>query len=438
MMDLTVQLPQELVEKIISFLHVKDIGRFSKVSVSWREAANKDPIWLHECMAKGWLRYGVNNEIINACSLPRKDTNVSLTSPVFSLFIPEDTRLSPLCKWKDIFIRVQHLSKNWAKGRYTVGPILRGHKQKVSAIACNGTSVVSGSDDKILIIWDLATCTEVKTLHMHSDSITSLILRGNTAITGCADSAIRVIDTLSGQIIFTLMGHAGSIDHLGIVGNSHLISAATDKTVRVWSLPDRQLKCVFRDHTDEIECLCCHGNFVLTGSWDKTMFLWDIIKEKQIHKFEGHEEVVSCCQFDDNITVSGSADCTLRIWSTESGECNHTLEGHNGEVYCLVYNKELIASGSQDSTIRLWSHTGKCLHVLTGHLGVVRCLHINSQRLVSGGDQKKIGIWDYRTGKLMNMVHRNPTRLHLMWVSETKLVTASPEQPGTITVMSYW
>jgi len=38
----------------------------------------------------------------------------------------------------------------------------------------------------------------------------------------------------------------------------------------------------------------------------------------------------------------------------------------------------------------------------------------------------------------MNMVHRNPSLLHLMWVGQTKLITASPEKPGTITVISYW
>lgn len=52
--------------------------------------------------------------------------------------VPECTRLSPLCKWKHIFLRVAHLMKNWSKGRYCVAPILRGHTDKVNALDCEG------------------------------------------------------------------------------------------------------------------------------------------------------------------------------------------------------------------------------------------------------------------------------------------------------------
>lgn len=43
-----------------------------------------------------------------------------------------------------------------------------------------------------------------------------------------------------------------------------------------------------------------------------------------------------------------------------------------------------------------------------------------------------------QNGKLLNEVHRQPTKLHLMWINDTKLVTASPEKPGTVTILSYW
>ena len=41
-------------------------------------------------------------------------------------------------------------------------------------------------------------------------------------------------------------------------------------------------------------------------------------------------------------------------------------------------------------------------------------------------------------GKLLSVVYRNPTLLHLMWADDTKLITASPETPGTITIINYW
>lgn len=51
--------------------------------------------------------------------------------------VPKETRLSPICRWKNVFIRVLHLFKNWDKGRYTLPLTLKGHKDQVKAIDCN-------------------------------------------------------------------------------------------------------------------------------------------------------------------------------------------------------------------------------------------------------------------------------------------------------------
>ena len=41
---------------------------------------------LHFCMLKGWLKYGLNTDLINEKSLNVKMTNVGGNSPVFQLF----------------------------------------------------------------------------------------------------------------------------------------------------------------------------------------------------------------------------------------------------------------------------------------------------------------------------------------------------------------
>ena len=56
----------------------------------------------------------------------------------YFISVPFDTRLSPICKWKHVYLRMHHLTRNWDKGRFFVSPILRGHKQRVSAIDSNG------------------------------------------------------------------------------------------------------------------------------------------------------------------------------------------------------------------------------------------------------------------------------------------------------------
>lgn len=57
---------------------------------------------------------------------------------VYFISVPFDTRLSPICKWKHVYLRMYHLTRNWEKGRFYVSPTLRGHSQRVTAIDSNG------------------------------------------------------------------------------------------------------------------------------------------------------------------------------------------------------------------------------------------------------------------------------------------------------------
>ncbi|KAK3092353.1 hypothetical protein FSP39_001760 [Pinctada imbricata] len=355
--DFTTCLPPELIERILFLLTAQELSRFSQVCISWREASNRDQLWMHHCMVRGWMRFGVQGEILHEQPTINPETNVSGTSPVFQLprYISPDTRLLPICKWKHVFIRIHHLFKNWEKGRYTQPAILKGHRKKVTAMDCNRSCIVTGSEDKSLIIWDLYSCRKLYSINCHSDCINVIKIVNNTIYTGCDDSAIRVIDSTTGQLLYSLLGHAGNVEHI-LLYDDLLVSAATDRTLRVWCLKERKLKYSFKDHDDEIECLKNYGNLVVSGGWDTRLHLYDITRGKLLQKLEGHTEVVSCCYCGDQTVVSGSGDCDLRIWQISSGECLHILKGHTGEVYCLACNEEMIASGSQDSTVRLWSH----------------------------------------------------------------------------------
>ena len=59
------------------------------------------------------------------------------------LLSAEDKRLKlvPVCKWKMIYMRAHHLMSNWALGRYTVLPTIRGHMKRVTAMDSNGNII---------------------------------------------------------------------------------------------------------------------------------------------------------------------------------------------------------------------------------------------------------------------------------------------------------
>jgi len=427
--DFVASLPKELTERIFSYLPVKSLCRVAQCNKLWRERSNHNAIWYRFCVQRGWDRFGED-----LLQVPHTQTSQVSNTP-----FAEGISLKPAtCRWKSIYIRALLLDKNWAQGRYTVAPLLRGHREPITCMDCNGSTIVSGSSDNTVRVWDVKTNSCVLVLDSpHTDSVRCVQLKESLCATGCADGVIRLFEVKSGQCLRSFHGHTGGVEHLSFDGGT-IISASTDLTVRVWNADTGQLIHSMTGHSDEIQVLVAHDDHVITTSWDETIRMWSVKSGTCLVTLRGHTEAVYCCEFNDKKIISGGGDGLIKIWDSYTGDNTFSLVGHTGEVYCLQFNDDVIASGSADSTVRLWSHQGVLLHTLEEHIGVVRCLCLSGNRLISGGDRKRIAVWDVKEGKLLSVIYRNPTLLHLMWADETKLITASPETPGTITIINFW
>lgn len=113
------------------------------------------------CITKGWRKFG-NDETLSpqSSTLVSRPTSPSRVPslPSFYFTDPNDI-LSPVtCRWKGIYIRAYCLQQNWSCGRYTIAPILRGHKEPVNDIACDGESIVFVLCFSVLCIKQMETC----------------------------------------------------------------------------------------------------------------------------------------------------------------------------------------------------------------------------------------------------------------------------------------
>jgi len=59
-----------------------------------------------------------------------------------------------------------------------------------------------------------------------------------------------------------------------VVG-SRILSAADDKTIKVWDLPTGRRLVTLRSHSDGVTCLQFNDFYIVSGSYDKTVKLWD-------------------------------------------------------------------------------------------------------------------------------------------------------------------
>jgi WD40 repeat protein len=145
-----------------------------------------------------------------------------------------------------------------------------------------------------------------------------------------------------------------------------LASGSSDRTIKLWSLPEGALLKTLRGHSNVVEALAMRpdGMLLASGSVDETIKLWSLPEGALLKTLVGHSSAVWTLAMSSDGTLLasaggsyvGDADSAIRLWLLPKGEFR-TLEGHTSSVRALAMSPDgtLLASGSLDGTIKLWS-----------------------------------------------------------------------------------
>eukprot|EP01006_Ploeotia_vitrea_P001847 TRINITY_DN105784_c0_g1_i1.p1 TRINITY_DN105784_c0_g1~~TRINITY_DN105784_c0_g1_i1.p1 ORF type:complete len:629 (-),score=61.91 TRINITY_DN105784_c0_g1_i1:243-2129(-) len=279
----------------------------------------------------------------------------------------------------------------------------------------SGSSMHLSNSSRHQVWWD-GDIHEVHTLKGHTHYVLCLQfnLQTMTLITGSGDNNVRVWDMDTGTCTKILYGHTGFVCCLQFEDNL-LVTGSKDTKMMLWDITKgkRVQNGIFEGHTSDVQTLHMGGNVVVSGSADHTIRTWDIAKRSCTAILRGHTARVTHVQFHGDRLVSGSSDRTVRVWAISSRQCVAVLTGHTDSVFCLQFEGNRLVTGSSDKTIRLWDlATNDCVAVLEGHTGWVKCLQFKGTQLLSGGD-KTIKIWDLdklACVKTVTTTHTNDVR----------------------------
>ncbi|PMB45197.1 serine/threonine protein kinase [Fischerella thermalis CCMEE 5205] len=293
---------------------------------------------------------------------------------------------------------------------------LKGHASDVNSVAfdSDGQKLASGSDDKTIKIWDLATQKEIQTLKGHSGWIWGVAFSpdGQTLASASADQTVKLWDLATGREIRTFKGHQAGVTSVAFSPDGQtLATAGLDKTIKLWNVRTGKEICTLVGHSGAIASVAFSpdGQTVASGSWDKTIKLWNVNTAKNIRTFTGHSDLIISVAFspDGTSLASGSKDKTIKLWDLATGKATLTLKEHTDKVNSIAFvpntakNKSLdtvrLVSGSSDNTIKLWDlKTGKEIRTLKRDSGYIYSVAISpdGQTVVSGGSADNIiKIW---------------------------------------------
>jgi len=224
--------------------------------------------------------------------------------------------------------------------------------------------------------------------------------------TGSADRTIKLWDLASGTLKLTLVGHISSPRALAISKrHPYLFSCAEDKMVKCWDLEYNKTIRSYHGHLSGVYAMALHPTIdvLVTGGRDSTARVWDIRTKSQVHCLGSHgNTVVSLlAQATDPQILSGSMDMTIKMWDLKAGKCMGTLTNHKKGIRSMVLHPReyTFASGSADNVKKWRLPQGNFFQNLSGQNTIIHTLALNSDDvLVSGGDNGSMFFWDWRTG----------------------------------------
>jgi Tol biopolymer transport system component len=291
---------------------------------------------------------------------------------------------------------------------------LSGHSGAVTTVAFapGGRTLVSGSTDKSLKIWDAGSGQILKTMTGDSDTVSSVayLPSGKRIISGSYDRSVVIWDADTGEAIRTLRSEqtyswevppavwAVAVSPDG----TRIVSGSADSNIKVWSAATGELLRVLRAHNDAVTSIAYFpdGKLAVSGSKDGTVKLWDANTWQILQIFTnqgGAVFSVAVAPDGKRIAASGNGN-SVTIWNVATGQQARTLVSESGMLDALQFSgdgKRLFAGGS-NNTIVMWdAEGGQFLHTLSGHSGPVRALAVSpdGHRLASGSDDKTVGIW---------------------------------------------
>jgi WD40 repeat protein len=307
---------------------------------------------------------------------------------------------------------------------------LEGHTDAVTAVALSpdGRTIVSGSLDGTVKVWDAHDGRLLRSLAGHTHWVTAVALSadGRTIVSGAWDSTVKVWDAHDGRLLRSLEGHTAWVNAVALSPDGRtIVSGSADRTVKVWDAHDGRLLRSLEGHTDAVTAvaLSADGRTIVSGADDRTVKVWDAHDGRLLRSLEGHTGAVTAVALsaDGRTIVSGSLDRTVKAWDAHDGRLLRSLEGHTAWVNAVALSPDgrTIVSGADDRTVKVWdAHDGRLLRSLAGHTYKVNAVALSAdgRTIVSGSLDRTVKVWDARDGRLLRSLEG-----HTHWVTAVAL-----------------
>ncbi|CAB9511051.1 Notchless protein homolog 1 [Seminavis robusta] len=160
--------------------------------------------------------------------------------------------------------------------------LAKARYQEFQQSSCPQETLVSGSDDYTLFVWNPVTSKHpLKRLTGHQNLINHISFSpdGRFFASASFDKKVKLWNGLTGEFLVTLTGHVGAVYQVAWSADSqYIVSASADSTAKLWNAAKSKKQAIetLPGHADQVFALdwSPNGASVATGSKDRTLKIW--------------------------------------------------------------------------------------------------------------------------------------------------------------------
>lgn len=377
---------------------------------------------------------------------------------------------------------------------------LYGHASDVNSVRINAKSIVSGSYDGSVRLWDRSTRKELHSFRGHDGGVNAVALSpdgrfvasggtdgtirlldpqslderlklaadgvsvncvafsldGSSIASGDDNGMIRIWDTTTGQTKLSIPGHAKPVRTISFrPGHPQLASGGDDASLKIWNLNSEIPVADLKGHGQWVTSIAFtpDGEKLASGSADHTVRVWSLTEFKEIAQYTGSSDWILAVAFspDGKQIAMAGANQPIRLWTIETGQ-HQLLKGHRGnKIFGLDFSPDgsQLITGSSDAMIKVWDLASKHVDGVIGEdLWEIESLSFQTtgQSFVSVGSDSKIRRWDPASRMQIGEIENEYARVHCAAIDSTGANIISGHDDGTIVVWdavsnsakSYW